>query len=379
MGRIPTSNSARITYALDKLVAFEQDTASWKNGALHAGAFWYFEDEDGDTTVDEYDGAVCLDLIEKDILNSWTISHYSEQEGEAHSAYPWPPVSHTAFTTDWRTGRYSIVNWGAHGWVNYAARKVWAWDDGDDIPESHEITWPDLGGTFSYLDDDHPCIFFPMSCLIGYPEPYSSNMGIDLLTRPSWGASIGVVSGTRLVWGMRDWPNNQGGVESMCYEFYRHLIDGPSGPEKVGEALYNSQFYCHINYPMGHYGEYWDLFTYNLYGDPSLVREGLTVGVEAENPVETPAFFALLQNHPNPFNPITEIQYDLPRACHVKLEIYNLLGQRVTTLVDERETAGHKSVRWDSRKGGGEFSDGIYFCRLQAGDFGETRKMVLLK
>jgi len=177
VGRIPTNNTSRITYTLNKSVAFEQDTGSWKNQALHAGAFWYFENEDH-SGMSVYDGATCLNLIETDIMSGWTISHYSEQEGLAPSAYDWPALTEAAFTNDWKNGEYSIVNWGAHGWVSSAARKVWSWDDEDGVPENPEISWPSFISIWSNLDDDHPCIFFPMSCVIGYPEPNAwGNMG----------------------------------------------------------------------------------------------------------------------------------------------------------------------------------------------------------
>jgi len=276
VGRIPTSNTSRITYALNKTVTFEQDTGEWKNSALHAGTFWWFENEDY-TGTPIMDGATCLSYVESDLLSGWNISHYSEQAGLCPSVYPWPALTEAAFTTDWRTGQYCIVNWGAHGWSSYAARKIWAWDDGDEVPEGGEMSWPTLAGISSSLDDDYPGFFFPMSCLISCPEPNAwGNLGIDLLTEPGWGASIGVVGATRTVWGTGYWPTVPGLVESYLYEFYRYMIDGPGGPEKAGQALYDAKFYTHHNYPVAHYCEYWDLVTYNLYGDPSLVREGIS-------------------------------------------------------------------------------------------------------
>jgi hypothetical protein len=102
-------------------------------------------------------------------------------------------------------------------------------------------------------------------------------------------------------------------------------------------------------------------------------------GIEDGGGEGIPRAFCLAQNRPNPFKPVTEIKYDLPVGCHVKLEIYNILGQRVATLVDGRQSAGYKAVRWDSRNiAGARTSPGIYFCRLQAGSFVATRKMVLL-
>lgn len=88
-----------------------------------------------------------------------------------------------------------------------------------------------------------------------------------------------------------------------------------------------------------------------------------------------PAVCSLSQNYPNPFNPVTQINYALSEDCWVKLEIFNVLGQRVEILVDARQKAGYKTVRWNA----GSLASGIYFYRLVAGDFVQTRKMVLLR
>ncbi|UCB52836.1 MAG: hypothetical protein JSV10_01730 [Candidatus Zixiibacteriota bacterium] len=270
VGRIPTSIGSRITYALNKLVAFEQDTGAWKQQVLHAGAIAYFENEDyGGRELS--DGAAILDSIETDLMSGWTISHYSEQGGLQASAYDWPALTEAAFIGDWRNGQYGVVNWSAHGWSNRVARKVWAWDDGDGVPEGGEMSWPDMINTTSNLDDDYPSIVYAVSCLVGYPEPNAwGNMGIDLLTKPSYGASVGVLSGTRVVW------VSKGDGELLCYEFNRFLIDGPSGAERVGDALYDSELFFIQNYTWNHFAEYWNLFGYNLYGDPSLVQEGIS-------------------------------------------------------------------------------------------------------
>lgn len=93
-----------------------------------------------------------------------------------------------------------------------------------------------------------------------------------------------------------------------------------------------------------------------------------------------PQDFALLQNYPNPFNPETEISYVLPNACHVRLSIYNLLGQRIRTLVDGYQAAGHQTVRWDGTdEQGNKVASGIYFYRIQAGEFTDAKKMILMK
>jgi len=88
-----------------------------------------------------------------------------------------------------------------------------------------------------------------------------------------------------------------------------------------------------------------------------------------------PTTFGLSQNYPNPFNAATNIEFALPEDGRVKLEIYDILGQRVRTLVDEYRAAGTYSVEFDS----GSLASGMYFYRLIAGDFAETKKMVLMK
>jgi len=90
---------------------------------------------------------------------------------------------------------------------------------------------------------------------------------------------------------------------------------------------------------------------------------------------DLPSDYAISQNCPNPFNASTVINYQLPAESHVKLQVYNTLGQRVTTLLDEKQAAGYRSVVWDVS----EVSSGLYFYNLTAGDFTETRRMILVK
>ncbi len=90
--------------------------------------------------------------------------------------------------------------------------------------------------------------------------------------------------------------------------------------------------------------------------------------------------FQLAQNYPNPFNPETSITYSLPITSFVKLEIFDLLGRKIRTLVSGKQSPGKYSVRWDGRDEAGKVvSSGAYFYRLKAGDYIKTRKMVLLR
>ena len=99
----------------------------------------------------------------------------------------------------------------------------------------------------------------------------------------------------------------------------------------------------------------------------------IKIGITNETVI--PDKFRLSQNYPNPFNPVTVIRYSIPKAEEVSLVVYNLIGEEVAHLIDERKPAGNYTVEWNASS----LSSGIYFYRLQAGDFVQTRKMVLLK
>jgi hypothetical protein len=105
----------------------------------------------------------------------------------------------------------------------------------------------------------------------------------------------------------------------------------------------------------------------------SYPEPGAITGVE--NSQEVPAGFVLEQNYPNPFNPTTVVTYLLPVASNVKLIVYDVLGRPVATLVNERQAAGRHSVKFDA----GGLSSGVYFYRLQAGNFVRTKKMILVQ
>jgi len=100
----------------------------------------------------------------------------------------------------------------------------------------------------------------------------------------------------------------------------------------------------------------------------------------AKQSASLPKAYELFQNSPNPFNPETQIKYDLPTAGHVQLTVFNVLGQKVKVLVNEVQETGHRSATWDGKDDmGKDVASGIYFYRLQTENFEKTKKMVLLK
>ncbi len=104
----------------------------------------------------------------------------------------------------------------------------------------------------------------------------------------------------------------------------------------------------------------------------------LTTGIdEVSNNVVTN--FKLFNNYPNPFNPATTIGYSIPKESFVTLEIFNLLGEKITTLVNETKTPGTYNIRFEAKLNGNDLPDGIYFYRLQADNLIQSKKMILLR
>ncbi|MBN2088294.1 T9SS type A sorting domain-containing protein, partial [candidate division KSB1 bacterium] len=102
--------------------------------------------------------------------------------------------------------------------------------------------------------------------------------------------------------------------------------------------------------------------------------------IERISTTTIPEAFVLSQNYPNPFNPMTEIVYSLPKDVAVTLSIYNTLGHKIATLVNEKQNAGVYRVSWYGQDDlGRSMATGVYFYHLRAGDFSQTMKMLFVK
>jgi hypothetical protein len=135
-------------------------------------------------------------------------------------------------------------------------------------------------------------------------------------------------------------------------------------------------------------GNYDISFSHPVYRDTIILSApsmpGHTTALDIVMSIETdtdgedtpiPDDYVLFQNYPNPFNATTSIKYNLPVASYVTIEVYDLLGRKVETLVKSEQPAGYHQVTWNAD----DASSGMYFYRIQAEEYAETRKMVLLK
>ncbi|MCK4413196.1 MAG: T9SS type A sorting domain-containing protein [Candidatus Eisenbacteria sp.] len=377
VGRIPVDDPVRVTYALDKIVTFEQDTGDWKSNVLHGGAILFFENQN-QSGYPFIDGATCLDSIETGLMSGFTITHFSEQAGIVTSPFPWPPLTEASFTSSWGNGEHAIVNWSGHGWCNSVARTVWEWDDGDGIPESSNGEMQSLrliDCASSNLDDDHPSIIFAISCNVGYPEPYPyGNLGIDLLTLPGWGSAAGIVCSARPAAISADWKNSPGGTEQICYDFNRYMI---VEAEKVGDALYDGKFHATTHYGWEWLFEYANLYNLNLFGDPSLGIDGMMADVPETGRLIRETLY-LESCAPNPFTSTADLRFVTTEPGPWRVDVFDVEGRQVATLARGIHDAGEFEVSWDGTGDDGkQLGSGLYFIIVDAGGHQVSRKLVL--
>jgi hypothetical protein len=184
------------------------------------------------------------------------------------------------------------------------------------------------------------------------------------------------------------WVMAVGPLEGV-YGPFKEFYDFPLDPGQSRSAHFNQRvpnlaplgFYNYIAYC----GEYPSRVIDSSFFQIEVITGPLTKAAEAgwiltgsfpeRDLSELPSESALLSSYPNPFNARTVISYELPTTSGVKLEIYNICGQKVATVVDGQQEAGYRSVTWDAC----EVSSGIYFYKLTAGDFSEVKRMTLLR
>ena len=130
----------------------------------------------------------------------------------------------------------------------------------------------------------------------------------------------------------------------------------------------NTEYFYRVSAFLGYWTDYSNVV--------SLIIE--SVGTSDKDKISTS--FAIHQNYPNPFNPVTTLRYDLPEDAMVNITIYDMMGRQINTLVSGPQNAGYKSIQWNATNNIGQpVSAGVYLYKIQAGEFRQTKKMVLLK
>jgi hypothetical protein len=170
-----------------------------------------------------------------------------------------------------------------------------------------------------------------------------------------------------------------GGVTLQAYNIYRSTSSPVliTPQNRIGNVNINTTTFNNTNVPGGtHFYAVTAVYTLGESGPSNEVSvQVVTLAKTAETASQLPVQFALSQNYPNPFNPQTSIKFALPKRAHVKIDVFNLLGEKVTELVNREMEAGYHQVQLDARG----YTSGIYFYVLQAGDFKDLKKMIIAK
>ncbi|UCF71197.1 MAG: T9SS type A sorting domain-containing protein [candidate division WOR-3 bacterium] len=349
LGRIPFSDQNTIEDICAKTIAFDTDNdVGYKTASLLTGAIYYYANENSTGNARRDGAEYCEQLLIDSVLPRASAVTLYEKGGL-------DPC--TLSCTDSLTRSNHVVYWqnkgimyeAHHGNVPLYARKLWAWDDGDLIPEDPEITWPtSFYITDVYLlDNDHPSTCFLRSCLCGKPE--ETSLGAMLLYR----GGSSVISSSRISWGSLADP---GGIP---YHFYNRLIQDTVASGGIIGIAYDVA----RNDFMGNTGFWLPAYHYNLFGDPALRQFGQFVGI-AENEIEAPRF--VLSVFPNPSRGKIRCSLHSDQERSIDFDVYDVSGRLV------------RSIRSDASYGHSVYVDislpsGVYFliCNNGANDFQE--------
>jgi hypothetical protein len=218
----------------------------------------------------------------------------------------------------------------------------------NDSPEPSSVIYPTVTDTFSTHVDSDTAITF------NWEESY------DVDSDVTYTLTI------ELEFFGNTYTDVHENISDTTFSLSSNTLDALLGALNIDETELNWYIYSSD----GEYMVASDVGEFVLFRGALGVNEGLSV----------PDVYALHQNYPNPFNPITTLRYDLPEQANVNIIIYDLLGREVRTLVNTTQDAGFKSVIWNATNDYGKpVSAGVYLYQIRAGEFVQTRKMVLLK
>ena len=354
IGRIPFSSLSIIQEICEKMIAFDINTdLSYKTASLLTGALYYYANENngGNARLDGADFCEQL-LIDSIFDRSNTVSLY-----EKAGIHPC-----TLSCTDSLTRNNHILYWQNkgvmyechHGNYNMYARKLWAWDDGDSIPESNEIQWPTslhMNDVFQ-LDNTNPATAFLRSCLCGKPEV--TGLAAQLLR---YGSSA-VISSSRIAWLSAADP------DGMPYHFYERLMRDTT----LSNGIIGKAYDIARNDFMDATGFWMCAYHYNLFGDPALRQFGRFVAVEESATKNNITSFSI---YPNPSTGQITIRLNAPDNRKIKLDIYDKTGRFI-----DQFYAGYlestNAVNID-------LPAGIYFVKLTDGAITDFKKVVVIK
>jgi len=277
IGRIPFDDDGTVKNICNKIQGFENDGGGWKEKALLLGAILTYDNENNDSGYLKTDGAVLMEKCKNNLFKKagYSVKTMYEKDGLSPSRYNCDkPLTKSNVINEWKKG-YGIVNWESHGRNNSGLRKIWSEDDGNDVPEGFEMEYKPFieSGDEHSLSNDKPSIVYACSCNNGNPDDHSS-----LVYKLFKKGAVAFIGATGIAIGTMNWRNkNDGGLSSLDYYFFEKFL---SVYPLIGKAFYEAkvEYDWNFNQFPGEWTEYQNLYSFCLYGDPSLKR------LKTENP-----------------------------------------------------------------------------------------------
>jgi len=277
VGRIPSDNADKVTSICQHIINFEKGNETWKKDVLLLGAIIFYENYSSPWgTFHRLDTATLMEKCWNDIFkpNGFIATKMYEKEGIKPSIYQCDyKLNYSNVFAEWK--KHGIINIFGHGNDLIVARFVWEHDDGDNVPEDNELSFPTIlrASESEDLSMEVPPIVFSGGCL-QLRNPH--NIGKAFVEN---GAAVAFIGATTFSWTNLSfmWRNEKdGGSLSLDYYFFHYLVDKG---QKIGNALYNSKVYYYnhfgfrrniTNLDLKIWSFYSNLYSFNLYGDPSM-------------------------------------------------------------------------------------------------------------
>ncbi|MCX6121268.1 MAG: C25 family cysteine peptidase [Ignavibacteriales bacterium] len=325
IGRLPAWDSLGLSVMIAKTINYDQEAVGeWYNKAICLSDY-----DSSDGYIFENNANSIKSILGSLWSDTITVNIRSSSPNHLDTA---------GFLRLWNEGAAIITYWGHANQNQFSKSRYFYTESIDSLINGNQLPVCLLAGC-DLLYDSRPPLSIPTHLL-----------------EKNGGGAVAVISSEGLSY------------ESEVFNFYTTLINSMIQKPNEPIGMLFKEAKCSLNY--------FDVIRkLTFLGDPALIVKHPVALTDVQNQFSHPESFALKQNYPNPFNPTTVIVYQLPAQSNVTLIVFDMLGREVKTLVNDRQSAGLHSVIFNASG----LTSGVYFYRLQAGSFTETKKLLFLK